>query len=120
VGTYTAAGLHPAYMGLGPVPAINMLFEKTGLKMDDIDLVELNEAFAAQSLGVAKELNFTEKDTEKVNVNGGAIALGHALANSGVRLIVTMMNEMERRDAGRGLVSLCVGGGQGMAMVFER
>jgi acetyl-CoA C-acetyltransferase len=120
VGTYTAAGLHPAYMGLGPVPAINMLFEKTGLKMDDIDLVELNEAFAAQSLGVVKELNFTEKDIEKVNVNGGAIALGHALANSGVRLIVTMMNEMERRDAGRGLVSLCVGGGQGMAMVFER
>jgi acetyl-CoA C-acetyltransferase len=107
-------------MGLGPVPAIEKLLKKTGLRLTDMDSIELNEAFAAQSLGVIKELNFTDRDLAKLNVNGGAISLGHALGNSGTRLIITMMNEMERRDLGRGLVSLCVGGGQGMAMLFER
>lgn len=120
VGPYTSTGVHPAYMGLGPVPAIEKLMSKAGVNLADFDLIELNEAFAAQSLGVIKELNFTESDLAKLNVNGGAIALGHALGNSGTRLIITMMNEMERRDAKRGLVSLCVGGGQGMAMMFER
>lgn len=120
VGPYTSTGVHPAYMGLGPVPAIEKLMSKAGVNLTDFDLIELNEAFAAQSLGVIKELNFTESDLAKLNVNGGAIALGHALGNSGTRLIITMMNEMERRDAKRGLVSLCVGGGQGMAMMFER
>jgi acetyl-CoA acetyltransferase len=107
-------------MGLGPVPAIEKLLNRAGLKLADIDLIELNEAFAAQSIGVVKELNFTDKDLAKLNVNGGAISLGHALGNSGTRLIIAMMNEMERGDLGRGLVSLCVGGGQGMAMLFER
>lgn len=120
VGPYTSVGVHPAYMGLGPVPAIEKLLNRAGLKLADIDLIELNEAFAAQSIGVVKELNFTDKDLAKLNVNGGAISLGHALGNSGTRLIIAMMNEMERGDLGRGLVSLCVGGGQGMAMLFER
>lgn len=120
VGTYVAAGLHPAYMGLGPVPAINKLFTRTGLGLDDIDLYELNEAFAAQCLGVDRELGFTDRERERFNVNGGAIALGHALANSGTRLVINLMNELERRDVKRGLVSLCVGGGQGMAMLVER
>jgi acetyl-CoA C-acetyltransferase len=120
VGSYTAAGLHPAFMGLGPVPAIQKLLKKTGLDLSAFDLLELNEAFAAQCLGVDKELGFTDKERQKLNVNGGAIALGHALANSGARLVINIMNELERRDAKRGLVSLCVGGGQGMAMVVER
>jgi len=120
VGPYTSAGVHPAYMGLGPVPAINKLMKKMGLKLADFDLIELNEAFAAQSLAVIKELGFTEREKVVLNVNGGAIALGHALGNSGTRLVVTLMNEMEKRDGKRGLVSLCVGGGQGMAMMFER
>jgi len=120
VGCYISVGVHPAYMGLGPVPAIKKILERTGLNYDDLDLIELNEAFAAQSLGVIKELEFTDKELKKLNVNGGAIALGHALGNSGTRLIITMMNEMERRGLKRGLVSLCAGGGQGMAMIFER
>ena len=120
VGPYTSSGVHPAYMGLGPVPAIEKVLKKSGLNIADIDLFELNEAFAAQSIGVIKELEFSKSEMAKLNVNGGAIALGHALGNSGTRLIISMMNEMERRDAKRGLVSLCVGGGQGMAMLFER
>ena len=119
-GTYATSGLHPAFMGLGPVSAIRKLLEKTGLKLADFDLIELNEAFAAQSLGVIKELKMTDRELARLNVNGGAIALGHALGNSGTRLMITMMNEMKRRDAKRGLVSLCVGGGQGMAMMFEK
>lgn len=120
VGPCTSAGVHPAYMGLGPVPAIQKLVGKTGVKLADFDLIELNVAFAAQSLGVIKELEFTERELEKLNVNGGAIALGHALGNSGSRLIITLMNELERKDLKRGLVSLCVGGGQGMAIMLER
>ncbi len=120
VSAYTSSGVHPAYMGLGPVPAINKLLEKTGFTLADFDLIELNEAFSAQSLGVIKELNFSDRELEKLNVNGGAISLGHALGNSGTRLTITLMNEMERRNVKRGLVSLCCGGGQGMAMMFER
>jgi acetyl-CoA C-acetyltransferase len=119
-GPYASSGVHPAFMGLGPVSAIRKLLEKTGLKLADFDLIELNEAFAAQSLGVIKELKMTDRELARLNVNGGAIALGHALGNSGTRLMITMMNEMKRRDAKRGLVSLCVGGGQGMAMMFEK
>jgi len=119
-GPYASSGLHPAFMGLGPVSAIKKLLEKTGLKLTDVDLIELNEAFAAQSLGVIKELKMTDRELARLNVNGGAIALGHALGNSGTRLMITMMNELERRDAKRGLLSLCVGGGQGMAMVVEK
>ncbi len=120
VGPCVSTGVHPAYMGLGPVPAIQKLLEKSGLKLSDFDLIELNEAFAAQSLGVIMELNLSENERAKINVNGGAIALGHALGNSGARLVITLMNELERRDAKRGLVSLCVGGGQGMAMMLEK
>lgn len=120
VGPCVSAGVHPAYMGLGPVPAIQKLLAKSGLKLSDFDLIELNEAFAAQSLGVITELTMSESEKSKLNVNGGAIALGHALGNSGTRLVITLMNELERRDARRGLVSLCVGGGQGMAMMLER
>ena len=119
-GPNASSGVHPAFMGLGPVSAIRKLLEKTGLKLADFDLIELNEAFAAQSLGVIKELKMTDRELARLNVNGGAIALGHALGNSGTRLMITMMNEMKRRDAKRGLVSLCVGGGQGMAMMFEK
>ncbi|MEW6442299.1 MAG: thiolase family protein [bacterium] len=120
VGPYASSGVHPAYMGLGPVPAICKLLERTNLRLADIDLFELNEAFAAQCLGVIRELSFSDRERERLNVNGGAIALGHALANSGTRLVIHLMNELERRDLKRGLVSLCVGGGQGMAMLFER
>jgi len=120
VAAYTAAAVHPAYMGLGPVPAIQKILKKTGFSLDDMDLIELNEAFAAQSLGVVKELGFTGDHLKRLNVNGGAIALGHALGNSGSRLVISLMNEMERRDVKRGLVSLCVGGGQGMVMLLER
>jgi acetyl-CoA C-acetyltransferase len=119
-GAYAVSGLHPAYMGLGPVGAIQKLLAKTGAKLSDFDLIELNEAFAAQSLGVVKELAMTARELARVNVNGGAIALGHALGNSGTRLTINLMNELERRDQKRGLVSLCVGGGQGMAMMFEK
>lgn len=120
LGPYASAGVHPAYMGLGPVPAIQKLLAQAGLRLADIDLFELNEAFAAQCLGVIRDLNFSDEERERLNVNGGAIALGHALGNSGARLVVSLMHEMERRDARRGLVALCVGGGQGMAMLFER
>ena len=120
VSAYTSSGVHPAYMGLGPVPASNKLLEKTGFTLADFDLIELNEAFSAQSLGVIKELNFSDRELEKLNVNGGAISLGHALGNSGTRLTITLMNEMERRNVKRGLVSLCCGGGQGLALMFER
>ncbi len=119
-GPYASAGVHPAYMGLGPVPAIQKLQKKTGYSLSDFDLIELNEAFAAQSLGVIRELGLSEEEKARLNVNGGAIALGHALGNSGTRLIITLMNELERRGGKRGLVSLCVGGGQGMAMCIER
>jgi len=104
-------------MGTGPIPASKKALEKAGMKIEDIDLVEANEAFAAQALSVAKELNF---DMEKVNVNGGAIAIGHPIGASGARILVTLLHEMEKRDAKNGLATLCIGGGQGIAMVVKR
>jgi len=110
------AGVDPSIMGIGPVGACENALEKAGLTVGDIDLVESNEAFAAQSLAVAKDLNF---DLSKVNVNGGAIALGHPVGASGARILVTLLHEMERRDAKRGLATLCIGGGMGVATIVE-
>ena len=115
--SYAAAGVDPRYMGMGPVPAIERALEKAGLELRDIDLFELNEAFAAQSLAVLAKLGI---DTSRVNVNGGAIALGHPIGASGARILVTLLYEMRRRDVRRGLASLCIGGGQGIAMIVER
>jgi len=114
---YASAGVDPKYMGMGPVPAIERALEKADLDIKDIDLFELNEAFASQSLGVLKELGI---NPSKVNVNGGAIALGHPTAASGARILVTLLYEMRRRDARLGLAALCIGGGQGIALIVER
>src|SRR6266446_2742938 len=111
------AGVDPAYMGLGPIPATRKVLQRTGLSMKDIDLVELNEAFAVQALQCAREL---EIDAEKLNVNGGAIALGHPLGASGARLVVTLLHELERRDGRYGLATMCIGVGQGIATIIER
>ena len=111
------AGVEPSIMGIGPVYAIKKVLQKVGMKLDQIDLIEINEAFAAQYLAVEKELGL---DRDKVNVNGGAIALGHPLAASGARLSLTLLYEMRRRKAKYGVASLCIGGGQGIAAVFER
>jgi acetyl-CoA C-acetyltransferase len=110
------AGVSPRVMGIGPVPAVAKVLDKTGLTLADIDLIELNEAFAAQALAVIRELRL---DLEKINVNGGAIALGHPLGSTGTRLIVTLLHEMARRQSRYGLATLCVGGGQGMATIVE-
>jgi len=112
-----AAGVDPRYMGIGPVPAVRKLLERTGVAIGDIDLVELNEAFAAQSIPVIRELGF---DPEIVNVNGGAIALGHPLGMSGARIVVQLLHELKRRSGRYGLATLCVGVGQGQAALFER
>ncbi|MSP77947.1 MAG: acetyl-CoA C-acetyltransferase [Dehalococcoidia bacterium] len=114
--SYASAGVQPEIMGIGPVPAIRKALEKGGLRLEDMDLIELNEAFAGQSLAVGRELNL---DWNKVNVNGGAIALGHPLGASGARILTTLLYEMKRRHSHYGLVSLCIGGGQGIAMVVE-
>jgi acetyl-CoA C-acetyltransferase len=116
VRSYASAGVPPRVMGVGPVPATQKALAKTGLGIGDIDLIEANEAFAAQSLAVGRELGW---DWERVNVNGGAIALGHPIGASGTRILVTLLHEMKRRDAQRGLATLCIGGGQGIAMVVE-
>jgi acetyl-CoA acetyltransferase family protein len=110
-------GCDPDIMGIGPVPATKIALKKAGLKLDDIDLIEINEAFAGQILAVIKELGI---DTEKLNVNGGAIALGHPLAASGTRLVLTVLHELRRRQKRYGLASACIGGGQGIAMIVER
>lgn len=110
------AGVSPEMMGIGPVEATRQALKRAGLTLDDIDLVELNEAFAAQSLAVLKELNLS---TDRVNVNGGAIALGHPIGNSGARIVVTLLHEMKRRKAHRGLATLCIAGGMGLAMIIE-
>ncbi|HPX93343.1 MAG TPA: acetyl-CoA C-acetyltransferase [Bacillota bacterium] len=112
-----SVGLDPSIMGMGPYVATKKILEKTGLSLDDIDLIEFNEAFAAQSLAVLKELG---ADPAKVNVNGGAIALGHPVGASGARVLVTLLHEMEKRNVKRGLASLCIGGGMGIAAVVER
>jgi len=115
---WTVAGVHPAYMGLGPVPAVRKLLEKTGLSLTDIDLIELNEAFAAQALGVLMELGIT--DHSNVNVSGSGIALGHPIGATGARIMATMLHEMKRRGARYGLETMCIGGGQGIAALVER
>ena len=111
------AGVEPEIMGIGPVAATRKVMERTGLTVDDMDLIEANEAFAAQSVAVARELGF---DMSKVNVNGGAVALGHPVGASGCRILVTLLHEMQKRDAKKGLATLCIGGGMGCATIVER
>jgi acetyl-CoA acetyltransferase family protein len=111
------AGVDPAVMGIGPVPAVRKLLARTGIAAEEIDLVELNEAFASQSVAVVRELGL---DEDRVNVNGGAIALGHPLGMSGARLVVSLLHELRRRDGRLGLATLCVGVGQGQAALFSR
>ena len=115
--SWATAGVDPSVMGTGPIPASRKALEKAGWSVGDLDLVESNEAFAAQSLCVLKELGL---DAAKVNVNGGAIALGHPIGASGTRVAVTLLHEMARRDVSKGLATLCIGGGMGIAMCFER
>jgi acetyl-CoA C-acetyltransferase len=115
--SYASAGVDPKIMGMGPWPSTLKALEKAGLTLDDIDLIEANEAFAAQSVAVAKELKW---DINKVNVNGGAIALGHPIGASGTRILVTLLYEMQKRDAKKGLATLCIGGGMGTALIVER
>ena len=116
VGAGASAGVDPASMGIGPVPAVRKVLDRAGLRLDEIGLIELNEAFAAQSLACCRELGL---DQDRVNVNGGAIALGHPLGCSGARLVTTLVHEMKRREVTHGMASLCVGVGQGLATVFE-
>ena len=115
--SWAYAGVEPDLMGIGPVPAVRSALEKAGLKLSDIDLIEVNEAFACQYLAVEKELGL---ERSKTNVNGGAIALGHPLGASGTRLVLTALNELRRRNGRYGLASACIGGGQGIAIIFER
>jgi acetyl-CoA C-acetyltransferase len=115
--SWATAGVDPAIMGTGPIPSSRKALEKAGWSVGDLDLIEANEAFAAQALAVNKDLGW---DTDKVNVNGGAIALGHPIGASGARVLVTLLHEMKKRDAKKGLVTLCIGGGMGIAMCIER
>jgi acetyl-CoA C-acetyltransferase len=114
---YSSAGVDPKIMGMGPVPASELCLRKAGWKHQDVDLMEINEAFAAQAIGVNKQMGW---DASKINVNGGAIAIGHPIGASGARILVTLLHEMARRDAKRGLASLCIGGGMGVALAVER
>ena len=114
---YASAGLDPSIMGMGPVPASQLCLKKAGWKAADLDLMEINEAFAAQACAVNQEMGW---DTARINVNGGAIAIGHPIGASGARILVTLIHEMIRRDAKRGLASLCIGGGMGVALAIER
>ncbi len=116
---YGSAGVDPTVMGLGPIPASQKALQKAGLSIDDIDLIEANEAFAAQSIAVAKDLGFADK-MDKVNVNGGAIAIGHPVGASGARILVTLLYEMQKRESKTGLATLCIGGGMGTALIVER
>ena len=117
IASYSSAALDPAYMGMGPVPASKRALERAGWKAADLDLLEINEAFAAQACAVHKEMGW---DTSKVNVNGGAIAIGHPIGASGCRILVTLLHEMQRRNARKGIASLCIGGGMGVALTVER
>ncbi len=117
VASWASAGVDPSIMGIGPVPATRRALEKAGWKVADLDLVEANEAFAAQALSVGKELGW---DPERVNVNGGAIAIGHPIGASGARVLTTLLHEMGRRDSKKGLATLCIGGGMGIALCVER
>lgn len=114
---YASAGVDPKTMGMGPVPASTRCLSRAGWSVDDLDLMEINEAFAAQALAVNRQMGW---NTDKVNVNGGAIAIGHPIGASGCRVLVTLLHEMQRRDARRGLASLCIGGGMGVALAVER
>jgi len=115
--TWATCGVDPSLMGSGPIPASKKALEKAKWKISDLDLIESNEAFAAQSLAVIKDLKIPK---EKVNVNGGAIALGHPIGASGTRILVTLLHEMVKRDSKKGLATLCIGGGMGIAMCLER
>ena len=115
--SYASAGVDPTIMGIGPVPSTRKALEKAGMTVEDLDLIEANEAFAAQSVAVGKDLGFNK---DILNVNGGAIALGHPIGASGCRILITLMYEMAKRDAKKGLATLCIGGGQGTAMIVER
>ena len=115
--SWATAGVDPAIMGTGPIPASRKALEKAGWKVSDLDLIEANEAFAAQALAVNKDMGW---DTAKVNVNGGAIALGHPIGASGARVLTTLLYEMQKRDAKKGLATLCIGGGMGVALCVER
>ena len=117
VASWATAGVDPSIMGIGPVPATKKALEKAGWSVDDLDLIEANEAFAAQALSVCKELGLP---ADKVNVNGGAIAIGHPIGASGARVLTTLLHEMQRRDAKKGLATLCIGGGMGIALCVER
>ncbi|MBA2724344.1 MAG: acetyl-CoA C-acetyltransferase [Methylibium sp.] len=117
IASYATAGLDPSLMGMGPVPASRIALERAGWKAADLDLLEINEAFAAQACAVNNEMGW---DTSKINVNGGAIAIGHPIGASGCRVLVTLLHEMQRRDAKRGIASLCIGGGMGVALTVER
>ena len=115
--SWATTGVDPAIMGIGPVPATKKALKIANWKLDDVDLIEANEAFAAQSLAVSKEMKW---DMSKVNVNGGAIALGHPIGASGARILVTLIHELIRSNKSKGLATLCIGGGQGIAMCIER
>jgi len=115
--SWASVGVDPAYMGIGPVPAVKKALEKAGWTVADLDLIEANEAFASQALSVCQELGLPP---EKVNVNGGAIAIGHPIGASGARVLTTLLYEMEKRDAKKGLATLCIGGGMGIAMCVAR
>ena len=115
--SWATCGVDPSLMGSGPIPASKKALEKAGWKISDLDLIESNEAFAAQSLAVIKDLGIPK---EKVNVNGGAIALGHPIGASGTRVLVTLLHEMKKRNSKKGLATLCIGGGMGIAMCVER
>jgi acetyl-CoA C-acetyltransferase len=117
VRAYSSAGVDPKIMGMGPVPAAQLCLSKAGWTHEDLDLMEINEAFAAQAIGVNRQMGW---DTSKINVNGGAIAIGHPIGASGCRILVTLLHEMIRRDAKKGLASLCIGGGMGVAIAVER
>ena len=117
IASYASSGLDPAIMGMGPVSASRRALERAGWKPADLDLLEINEAFAAQACAVHKEMGW---DTSKVNVNGGAIAIGHPIGASGCRILVSLLHEMQRRNSKRGIASLCIGGGMGVALTVER
>ena len=117
IASWAQAGVDPAIMGTGPIPASRKALEKAGWSVDDLDLVEANEAFAAQAIAVNRDMGW---DTGMVNVNGGAIALGHPIGASGARVLVTLLHEMQKREAKKGLATLCIGGGMGIAMCLAR
>ncbi len=117
IASFASAGVDPSIMGIGPVPATQRALEEAGWTIKDLDLIEANEAFAAQALAVGKELGW---DADKVNVNGGAISIGHPIGASGARVLTTLLYEMARRDAKKGLATLCIGGGMGVSICVER